>query len=273
MLTQNQIDNFHNNGYLILDDFCSAEQCQVLMDKIQTIIEENQGTFPKLAFSTQDNKHAEEAYFIQSADKIHFFLEPDAIDDRGEIQVPLTRAINKIGHGLHERDPLFKAFSQDKRLKSICHQLGFVRIGLVQSMYIFKQPEIGDAVSWHQDSTYLYVEGDDVIGFWFALEDATIENGCLYAIPGTPPLRQRMIVEDQQTYFKSENDYEWDQQQQLALEVKQGSLILLHGRLPHASGPNHSSKSRHTFALHAIDLSKHYPKDNWLQWPQGIPEL
>src|SRR5678816_2279691 len=55
---------------------------------------------------------------------------------------------------------------------------------LVQSMYIFKQPNIGGEVTCHQDSTFLYTEPVEIAGLWFALEDATIENGCLWAIPG-----------------------------------------------------------------------------------------
>lgn len=273
MLNQKQVDDFQTQGYLIIEDFCSSRQCQDLIDRIRMVVEENQHSFPNLAFSSGDNEHAQHDYFIQSADKIHFFLEPDALDETGRIQVPLANAINKIGHGLHEKEPLFKKFSYDHRIKTICEQLGFERVGLVQSMYIFKQPEIGDAVSWHQDSTYLHVEEGDVIGFWFALEDATIENGCLLAIQGTPPLKRRMIYENQRSDFIDENDYEWDLDQQIALEVKRGSLVILHGRLPHASGPNHSNKSRHAFALHVVDTAKSYSKENWLQWPNGIPEM
>ena len=51
-------------------------------------------------------------------------------------------------------------------------------------MYIFKQPGIGGEVGCHQDATFLYTEPMTVTGFWFAIEDATLENGCLWAAPG-----------------------------------------------------------------------------------------
>lgn len=273
MLSQGQIANFKTKGYLVIEDFCTRQQCQRLMERASAIIADSQETLPNLAFSSDDNEHAQHDYFIDSADKIHFFLEPNALDQDGDLRAPFANSINKIGHGLHDKDPLFKSFSQDQRIKTICHQLGVERVGLVQSMYIFKQPEIGDAVSWHQDSTYLYVEESDVIGFWFALEDATIENGCLHALEGTPPLQKRMVYEDKRSFYIKENDYQWDTDQQISLPVKQGSLIILHGRLPHASGPNHSHKSRHAYALHVIDKAKTYSQQNWLQWPNGIPEI
>ncbi len=63
-------------------------------------------------------------------------------------------------------------------------ELGIERPLLLQGMYIFKQPRIGGEVTCHQDSTFLYTEPQNIIGLWFALEDATVENGCLWAIPG-----------------------------------------------------------------------------------------
>ena len=52
-------------------------------------------------------------------------------------------------------------------------------------MYIFKQPRIGDKVIPHQDGSYLYTEPLKVVGIWIALEDCTLENGCLQFIPGS----------------------------------------------------------------------------------------
>jgi phytanoyl-CoA hydroxylase len=51
-------------------------------------------------------------------------------------------------------------------------------------MLILKHTKIGGVVDTHQDSTFLYTEPNTCIGFWFALEDATIENGCLWAKTG-----------------------------------------------------------------------------------------
>ena len=51
-------------------------------------------------------------------------------------------------------------------------------------MYIFKHARIGGVVDVHQDASFLYTEPHSCIGFWFALEDASKENGCLWAKPG-----------------------------------------------------------------------------------------
>lgn len=48
-----------------------------------------------------------------------------------------------------------------------------------------QQPGIGGEVVPHQDNTFLYTDPPTCTGMWLALEDATIKNGCLWAIPGS----------------------------------------------------------------------------------------
>ena len=55
------------------------------------------------------------------------------------------------------------------------------------------------------------------------------------------------------------------------LEAKKCSLILLHGRLPHQSGENKSSKSRHAYTLHLIDGNSKYMSTNWIQRKKSLP--
>ena len=63
-------------------------------------------------------------------------------------------------------------------------------------MYIFKPARVGGSVTSHQDGTFLYTTPHQtVVGFWLALHDATLENGCLWARPGShlEPLRRRFV--------------------------------------------------------------------------------
>jgi phytanoyl-CoA hydroxylase len=53
----------------------------------------------------------------------------------------------------------------------------------------------------------------------------------------------------------------------VALEAPRGTLVILHGLLPHASAPNRSARPRQAYALHLIDGCAEYPDDNWLQRP------
>lgn len=77
-----------------------------------------------------------------------------------------------------------------------------------------KQPEIGGEVVPHQDSTFIYTEPFTCKAFWIALEDATLDNGCLWAIPGSHklPVNSKYIFDG--TGFKmlknTEEPAEWD---------------------------------------------------------------
>lgn len=78
----------------------------------------------------------------------------------------------------------------------VAKSLGFKDPRCLQSMVICKQPEIGGAVPPHQDSTFLYTNPPSAVGFWYALEDATLENGCLSFWPGShkwAPVKQRLV--------------------------------------------------------------------------------
>ncbi|CEK11574.1 phytanoyl-CoA dioxygenase family protein [Legionella hackeliae] len=268
-----QRDCFLNNGYLILDNFFTQTVCETLMERMHFLIEEHREDIPFMMFSTQTNEHVRTDYFLNSGDKIRFFFEPHAFDESGNLLYPLEKSLNKVGHALHELDPVFRHYSRDVRLKQISQQLGFEKPSPIQSMYIFKQPNIGAEVTCHQDATYLHAKDDHVLGFWFALEDANQENGCLEVIPNSfsTPVTKRMIRKENTIYFEEYQQQTWEENDCIPLEVKQGSLILLSGRLPHKSNANQSNKSRHAYTLHTIDSSTAYPATNWLRWPNGLP--
>ena len=93
--------------------------------------------------------------------------------------MPEEFALNKVGHALHTEHPVFRKYTFDNRVRELCWQLGFQRPAVSQSMYIYKNPGVGGEVTSHQDGSYLFTEPNSTVGFWIALEDATLENGCL----------------------------------------------------------------------------------------------
>ena len=126
----------------------------------------------------------------------------------------------------------------------------------------------GGEVVRHQDASFLATEPQSVIGFWFALEDATRENGCLWVEPGghRGPLRERYVNRDGRLTMEALDATPWPEAERTrALEVAAGTLVVFDGRLPHASGPNCSAQSRMAYTLHAVDAGAVYSPLNWLQ--------
>jgi len=156
----------------------------------------------------------------------------------------------------------------------LVHDLGVVDPLLLQSMYIFKQPGIGGEVTCHQDATFLYTEPPSVTGLWFALEDATQENGCLRALAGghRRGLKSRFLrAEGGGTRFEVYDEGAWPTEGLVPLEVKKGALVVLHGQLPHLSRANRSPRSRQAYTLHVIEADARYPEDNWLRRGARMP--
>lgn len=264
---------YRDEGYLLIEDFMPAERCDALMVRAAELVD---GFIPDEAatvFSTTSKSHVRDRYFGESGGEIRFFFEEDAFDESGNLAQEKALSINKIGHAMHDLDPVFDDFSRTPALARLAGGIRLEAPLLLQSMYIFKQPNIGGEVVCHQDSTFLTTDPLSVVGFWFALEDATLDNGCLWALPGRhkDPIRQRFRREDGAMVTEVLDPTPWSTEEAVPLEAKKGTLILLHGQLPHLSGPNHSPISRQAYTLHVIDGACRYLDDNWLQRPTSMP--
>ena len=183
-LTSEQLARFERDGFLVLEDFVSRRKCAALRARAAELVAAFDPAGVVSIFSTHEQTRTSDDYFLESGDRVRFFFEERAFLEDGGLRQSKERSINKIGHALHDLDPVFDRFSRTPQLAALVSDLKFERPLLIQSMYIFKQPNIGGEVTCHQDSTFLYTEPLSVVGLWFALESATVENGCLWALPG-----------------------------------------------------------------------------------------
>ncbi len=273
-LTAAMLDDYRDAGVLILRDFVPVSACAALRNRALEMVDAFDPASVSTVFSTKTDEHQAFEYFAESGDKIRFFLEENAFDDSGSLRQAKEHCLNKIGHAMHDLDPVFDAFSRTPELAGVAKSIGFDDPAIIQSMYIFKPPHIGGEVVCHQDSAYIYTEPESCVGFWFALEDATVENGCLYFIPGghKSALRKRNRRHADGRIADEILDAEpFPMDLRVAAEAPAGTLVIFDGRAPHMSGPNTSSKSRHAYTLHVIDRACHYPADNWLQRGPELP--
>lgn len=175
--------------------------------------------------SRQEEAQGKSDYFLDSATRIHFFAEQSALDEDGNLKSQYRHgtgnkieALNKAGHALHIPPTIkdkrrsseassnhnnnkpkpnpFYHYTHSKKIKDLVYELGWQNPVVPQSMYIFKQKKIGGVVTSHQDSTFLYTTPKQTcLGLWLALDDATLENGCLWVRPKShwEPTRRKFV--------------------------------------------------------------------------------
>lgn len=275
MLSTAQKTSYLQNGFLVLPGFKSADEIAAVRVRAQQIVESFDPGAQKSIFTTNEQVRAVDRYFLDSASQVHCFFEEEAFSTDGQLRQEKALSINKIGHALHDRDPVFDAFSHGPKLAELAFDLALSKPQVWQSMYIFKQPGIGGEVGWHQDATFFDTTPVSVTTFWFALEDATQDNGCLWAEPGghNGPLRERFVRHGDVVSMQKLDATPWPSasSEVVPLEVQAGNLVVFHGLLPHYSAPNRSAASRHAYTLHVTDASAAYASTNWLQRDAFFP--
>ncbi|KAJ9373177.1 hypothetical protein DTO282F9_6870 [Paecilomyces variotii] len=305
-LTQDQLTFFHDNGYLVIPDYLSASELSTLLSTTHDLLENFPlDSHPLTRFTTGDDvedraaKHVGDDYFLTSGDKVRFFFEPDAFSPtpdpetgKAKLLKPKHLAINKIGHSLHTLSEPFRNVTLSDRNAAIAKSLGFRDPRCLQSMVICKQPGIGGAVPPHRDSEFLYTNPPSAVGWWIAMQDAGPGNATLGMWKGSHKgrnggrIRRRFVrappevggtefidndgpglprgMEEEETGKETDEDFE-------ILDVKAGTLVLIHGNVLHKSEKNTSSKSRYAYTFHVIEGGEgwDYDKRNWLQPPEN----
>ncbi len=278
VLDEDRRGAWERDGFVALPGFVAPDQIESLRRRINDLVDgyASQGlpAGATTVFSTTEQTHAQDEWFLTSADVIRPFFEDGAFDAEGNLIVPIGRALNKMGHALHDLDPVFDRFSRTADLASLVAELGVADPLLLQSMVIFKPPRIGGEVVCHCDHSFLWTDPQTVIGLWFALDDATVANGCMWAIPGghVGGARTRFRLDGSGgTTTDILDPTPYNHGDLVPMEAEAGTLIAFHGCLPHWSGANTSHRPRLAYTLHVIDGMAHYRADNWLQRGADLP--
>ena len=261
-LTQRQVAAFQQDGFVAVPGFISETDCLQLRSHAAALEAQLRADHDHVTvFSATDQSHGDDDWFLESGDKVRGFFEDDGSH------------LNKIGHAMHDLDPIFDRFSRRTGFAEVAADIGMQDPRLVQSMYIFKHPGVGGEVTWHTDHTFLWTEPRSVVGFWVAIDDATTENGCMWAIPGGHrlPVKSRYVRRGSGTDMEVFDTAPYPTEKAVPLETPRGTLVLLDGALPHWSDVNRSSEPRQAYTLHVVDGKTHWDERNWLKRPASMP--
>lgn len=264
-------DFYHKHGYAVISEHASADEISSLRQAAQDILSDFHHSPQDASYFScvEATRRLNDKRFLDSAADVTCFLEEQQEDGT-------PPAVNKIGHAMHDTNPVFRQFSRSPRVKAVANALGFDReSNLVQSMYILKNPRVGAVVTPHRDATFVTPasdNGDDCLGFWWALQPATLQNGCLYVVPGSHKdgrKQRRFVKQNDSLCFQDDTSIKYDDHHYFPLPVQSGDLVLLHGAVVHKSAHNYSDESRHAYSIHLVRGS--LTPTCWLQRPDDLP--
>lgn len=233
-LTPPQIQRFRDEGYLILGRLVSPERVTLLRE----------------AFDACGEKLRREGKFTNTR---HVTNEQG--DELGVYQI----------RAAHLQHPAFNDLVRDPALLDSVEQIigPNIRLCLMQGLY--KPPHRGAAVTWHQDDRYFQVDiPDAVVSCWFAIDEATIDNGCMWVLPR----HHRTLMPHVPTLDKK--GYELasvDESTAVACELPAGHAMFHHGLAPHRSLPNTTDRPRRAVAMHFMSGAARPLGDNRMAEP------
>ncbi|HNC24413.1 MAG TPA: phytanoyl-CoA dioxygenase family protein [Opitutaceae bacterium] len=222
-----QIAFYQQHGYLVVRQAFTPREIRDALDGLVDLIMGKRPDFTHI-------------WFEGKAREILPTLGPDARQD----------AVRKIGDFV-EFDARLKALSHHPALQKVLQALLHgAAPQLFQDMALIKPPRLGREKPWHQDKAYFeYPLETPVVGVWIALDEATVENGCMQILPGRHkegPLlhfqrRDWQICDNTILGTKS-----------LAVPLKPGGILLFDGMLPHGTPHNSSPNRRRALQYHYL---------------------
>ena len=235
MLTQEQIDFYHTNGYIVVEDVISAKEIAELRKITDEFVDKSRDV----------TEHTNV-----------FDLEPGHTPEAPQ----LRRLKNPVA--LH---PIYdQMLRHDNILDSVAQLIG-PNIRYDTSKLNMKSAGFGSPVEWHQDFAFAaQVSNDDMLSVGIAIDDMTRENGCLLFIPGS---HQGPVYNHHQNdvFVGAITDPDFISDNAVPIEVKAGGITIHHTRTLHASAPNRSGQSRRLFLLQysAADVLSLSPVTDW----------
>ena len=212
-LTQTQIDQFDNDGYVIVNDIFTSDELKELV-------------------VITDEAQADAVAYLASQPN-----ERIAISEIGAITFAAQIA---------SRKPEIGKFVKNTKIMGACRDLIGPDVRMYHDQAVYKQIEKPRRFPWHQDNGYLFVEPQHYLTCWIALNDVTIENGCPQIISG---LHKNGTLSH---YFVPTLGYECFENPPstpVVAEIKAGGAVFFSSLTPHLTGPNSSNNVRKAYIV------------------------
>jgi ectoine hydroxylase-related dioxygenase (phytanoyl-CoA dioxygenase family) len=168
------------------------------------------------------------------------------------------------------REPLFHQFVARPDVLAIGHDLLSPHLDCFLSQFIFKNPGAWGQ-PWHQDEWYFPFDRHPQVGLWLAVTEATLDNGCLWVLPGShaEPVHDHIADRRPGANYGYVEIVDHDMAGATPVTMQPGDLLVFHSRLMHRSTDNRSDRIRAAMVFHlaehgTIDRSERSPVNDWV---------
>jgi phytanoyl-CoA hydroxylase len=217
------ITRFREDGFVVVEQFYNEEELDIARQAIWDLV----------------NTHEPEGYCLQFESGVS---DPAALE--GVDRIDSVRKLMTFAH----MEPRMDALAHRPDVLALGEKLLGEPIALFQDMALLKPPHIGREKPWHQDQAYFNLpRGASVLGFWIALDDATLENGCMHFLAGGH--HQGPVA-----HFNRRDwqicDSEIIGRPVVAVPVPAGGCLVFDGLVPHGTPTNFSGQRRRALQFH-----------------------
>lgn len=231
LLTDKQVRFYVDQGYLVVPDLLTSAEVEELR---RDVVKISRGGYP-----------------CDSLKPV-----PDTLSDQEVLQNVLCI------HQPHFISPIIEKYVKHPKVCGVLSQVTAAhlphwdgRVKCMQSMYFVKPPGF-QGQAWHQDEVYIPTRDRSLVGAWMALDDATVQNGCLWIIPASHRsgyLYPQRAHDNLDEFDFAPESYEFDDSVEVPVEVKTGTVVFFNGYLLHRSKKNRSTIYRRVLVNHYMN--------------------
>lgn len=233
-LSAEQREQIERDGYLVVEELLSTEEVDALRER------------------AREYTHGE-----REPGGIQIQVEPGV--ERGEVSVENRGDAIRKASDLVQHDDLFRQLGTHPNIVGVIEQVLGPNLKMFRNDLLLKPPEVGSPKGMHQDSATWPIEPMELFSCWFAIDDATPENGCMRVIPGGH--KEGLLPHVRTTDDLVIEPEHYDESKMVIAPIKAGGGLFFYSLLPHYTGPNMSDRWRRAIALSYMSSESTYTGD------------
>ncbi len=219
MISNEEIESFNRDGFLLIRNFISSKEARQLLDKAKELVE-----ISAEPIETEEHYHN--------------------LDENKSITLRRLRQV-------YDRDPLFASWMTSKKIRTILKQLlndtPILTLAHHNSI-MTKMPSKISNTCWHQDSRYWDFENDNLLSVWLAMDEERMENGLLEFIPGSHLLKLEPEQFDEKVCFSNTLKKNQDIiSKRVHYNLNPGDIVLFHCKTLHHAHANQTQEAKISF--------------------------